>query len=139
MKEEMLTDNNPGDQVLEVFLEETVERLDSVESGLLQLENLNEIPPSLINSIFRDAHSVKAGANLLKLTTIEELAHKLENVFEMVRQDQLPVSETVVTACLEALDKLRELVDNIENSESISIRLHTAMLEMAVKKTLEEA
>jgi two-component system chemotaxis sensor kinase CheA len=38
---------------------------------------MDEIPTNLINSIFRDAHSVKAGANLLKLSTIETLAHKL--------------------------------------------------------------
>jgi two-component system chemotaxis sensor kinase CheA len=128
----------PGDEVLEVYLEETTERLDSIESGLLQLENRPDPEPGLINSIFRDAHSVKAGANLLKLTTIEELAHKLENVLEMIRKDQIKVTEMIITASLEAVDKLRELLDNIDGNENISIRLHTAMLEMAVKKSLEQ-
>lgn len=128
-----------GDEMLEVFIEETLERLDSIESGLLTLEKLKECNPSLVNSIFRDAHSVKAGANLLKLKVIEELAHKLENVLEMIRKCELEASEMVTTACLESLDKLRELIDNIEHSENISILLHTAMLEMAVKKTQENA
>lgn len=130
---------NIGDPVLEVYIEETTERLDSIESALLKLEGTNNCDPTLVNSIFRDAHSAKAGANLLKLATIEELAHKLENVFEMIRQCKLHPSEMVVTACLEAVDKLRELLENIANSDSISIRLHTAMLEMAVQKTLEES
>lgn len=124
------------DQVLETYLEETAERLDSMESGLLTLENMKTCDPNLVNSIFRDAHSVKAGANLLKLQTIEELAHKLENVLERIRRCELDASEMVITASLESIDKLRELVDNIEESENISIRLHTAMLEMAVTKTL---
>ena len=132
-----MSDIHPVDPVLEVFQEETVERLDSMETGLLRLETMDAIPSNLINSIFRDAHSVKAGANLLKLSTIETLAHKLENVLEMIRRNELPVSEAVITASLEALDKLRELMDNVEQSDNISIRLHTAMLEMAVKKTLE--
>ena len=127
------------DEVLEIFLEETLERLDSIESGLLKLESLKTCEPNLVNSIFRDAHSVKAGANLLKLLTIEELAHKLENVLEMIRRCELKASEMVVTASLEAVDKLRELVDNIDQSENISIRLHTAMLEMSVKRTLEDS
>lgn len=131
-----MIDINPGDEVLEVFLEETADRLDSVEAGLLRLENMAEPSPTLINSIFRDAHSVKAGANLLKLSTIEKLAHKLENVFEMIRREELAVNEMVITACLESVDKLRELMENIDQSDSISIRLHTAMLEMAVKKTV---
>lgn len=126
------------DHILEAYLEETTERLDSIESGLLTLENAKECDPRVVNSIFRDAHSIKAGANLLKLRTIEELAHVLENVLEQIRQCKLEASEMVVTASLEAVDKLRELVDNIDNSGSISIRLHTAMLEMAVKRTLEE-
>jgi two-component system chemotaxis sensor kinase CheA len=128
-----------GDQVLEIFLEETAERLDSIESGLLHLENCGEeCGEEDINSIFRDAHSVKAGSNLLKLTTVEDLAHKLENVLEMIRKKQIPPSELIVTACLESVDKLRELIENVERSETISTRLHKHMLEVAVQKTLEE-
>ncbi|WP_285905488.1 Hpt domain-containing protein [Pseudodesulfovibrio pelocollis] len=127
----------PADEVLEVFLEETAERLDSIESGLLRLEKTAEPEPGLINSIFRDAHSVKAGANLLKLGTIEELAHRLENVLEQLRKEQIPVTEMIITASLEAVDKLRELAQDVDKSDTISIRLHTAMLEMSVKKSLE--
>ena len=126
------------DDVLEVYLEETIERLDAIESGLLKLEKSQEYDSPLVNSLFREAHSVKAGANLLKLFTIEELSHVLENVLEQIRQRTLEPSEMIITACLESVDKLRELVDNIEQSETISIRLHTTMLEMSVKKTLEQ-
>jgi len=132
----------PGDEVLEVFLEETAERLDSIEAGLLKLEGCTvstSCDPEIINSIFRDAHSVKAGSNLLELKRVEELSHKLENVLEMIRKDKLDPSEMIITASLESVDKLRELIENIENSERISIRMHTSMLEIAVKKTLEKA
>jgi len=127
-----------GDEVLEVFIEEAVERLTAVEAGLLKLETQASSNPTLVNSIFRDAHSVKAGANLLKLSVIEELAHKLENVLEMIRKGKLYPSEAIVTASLESVDKLRELLDDVENSHDISILLHTTMLENAVQKTLEE-
>ena len=128
-----------GDAVLEIFIEETTERLDSIESGLLKLEsNGKAYGTDAINSIFRDAHSVKAGSNLLKLEKIEELSHKLENVLEMIRKDRLDPTEMIITACLESVDKLRELLDNVENSDTISIRLHTRMLQVAVEKTLNQ-
>jgi two-component system chemotaxis sensor kinase CheA len=127
-----------GDPVLEIFIEETTDRLDAIESGLLHLENCGDCDPEVINSIFRDAHSVKAGSNLLKLATIEDLAHKLENVFEMIRKKEIAPSELLITACLESLDKLRELTENIERSDSISTRLHKHMLDVAVQKTLQE-
>lgn len=126
-----------SDLVVEVFMEETAERLDSIESGLLKLEQCgNTCDDDTVNSIFRDAHSVKAGSNLLKLKNIEELSHKLENVLEMIRKKRLQPTELVITASLEAVDKLRELLANIENSDTVSIRLHTHMLKMAVDKTL---
>lgn len=128
-----------GDEVLEIFLEETTDRLNSIESGLLSLEACGlDCDEEAINAIFRDAHSVKAGSNLLKLKNIEALSHKLENILEMIRREQVYPSELIITACLESVDKLRELIENVERSESISIRLHTHMMEMAVQKTLEK-
>ena len=128
-----------SDQVVEIFIEETIERLDSIESGLLKLEECGKgCGPETVNSIFRDAHSVKAGSNLLELKNIEELSHKLENVLEMMRKKQIPPTETIITACLESVDKLRELIDNIERSDTYSIRLHTHMLQVAVEKTLQQ-
>ena len=130
-----------GDEVLEVFLEETAERLNSIETGLLKLEICNvrdRCDSEIINSIFRDAHSVKAGSNLLELKQIEELSHKLENVLEMIRKDKLEPSEMIITASLESVDKLRELVEKIEANDTICSRLHTSMLELADTKTLEK-
>ena len=128
-----------GDAVLEIFIEETADRLDSIEAGLLKLESSGKISGrEAINSIFRDAHSVKAGSNLLKLEKIEELSHKLENVLEMIRTNRLEPSEMIITACLQSVDKLRELLENVENSDAISIRLQTRMLQVAVEKTLNK-
>lgn len=127
------------DDVLEVFLEETAERLNAIETGLLKLEGCGDAcDPDIINSIFRDAHSVKAGSNLLELEQVEKLSHKLENVLEMIRKDKLKPDEMIITASLESVDKLRELVENIEASETINIRLQTSMLEIAVKRALEK-
>lgn len=126
-----------GDQVVEIFIEETVDRLDSIESGLLKLEQCaTGCDPETVNSIFRDAHSVKAGSNLLKLKNIEELSHKLENVLEMIRKKRIEPTEMVITACLEAVDKLRELIEHVEKSDTYSIRLHTHMLQTALDRTL---
>ncbi|WP_018123437.1 Hpt domain-containing protein [Desulfovibrio oxyclinae] len=124
------------DPVLEVFIEETEERLNSVESGLLNIEQ-GKLDDTVIHGIFRDAHSIKAGANLLKLQNIETLAHKLENILEMIRKKQGTPTDMTFTALLETVDKLRELVENVEKSNEISIRLQEAMLNMVADKMME--
>ncbi len=126
-----------GDRMLDIFQEETSERLDSIESGLISLENCEDnCDPSIVNGIFRDAHSIKAGSNLLKLNKIEELSHKLENVLEMVRTGEIVPNELIITASLEAVDKLRVLNDDLLESNEKGIRLQTMMLKVAVQKTL---
>ncbi|SDL46681.1 two-component system, chemotaxis family, sensor kinase CheA [Maridesulfovibrio ferrireducens] len=128
-----------GDRLLDIFQEETLERLDSLESGLLTLEkNTENGSHELINSIFRDAHSVKAGSNLLKLRNIEELSHTLENMLELIRSTDLVPTELMITASLEAVDKLRGLAENIMESDSKSIRLQKMMLEVSLKRALAE-
>lgn len=126
-----------GDRLLDIFQDETLERLDNIETGLLHLENSTaELTPELINSIFRDAHSIKAGSNLLKLTVIEELAHKLENVLELIRSEGLIPTELIITASLESVDKLRILTEDVLNSNNKSIRLQKTMLEVSVQRAL---
>ncbi|WP_432735202.1 Hpt domain-containing protein [Maridesulfovibrio sp. FT414] len=126
-----------GDRLLDIFQEETLERLDNIEAGLLELENCSgECPAELINSIFRDAHSVKAGSNLLKLYRIEELSHKLENVLEMIRSEGLIPTELIITASLESVDKLRALTEDVVRSNEKSIRLQKTMLEISVQRAL---
>lgn len=124
------------DPVLEVFIEETEERLNSVESGLLNIEQ-GKLDDTVIHGIFRDAHSIKAGANLLKLQNIETLAHKLENILEMIRKKQGTPTDMTFTALLETVDKLRELLENVEKSNEISIRLQEAMLNKVASKMME--
>ncbi|OEU69469.1 MAG: chemotaxis protein CheA [Desulfovibrio sp. S3730MH75] len=127
-----------GDRMLDIFQEETLERLDDLETGLLYLEKSAENSSSeLINSIFRDAHSVKAGSNLLKLRKIEELSHTLENILELIRSSGLIPTELMITASLEAVDKLRSLTENILESNSKSIRLQKTMLEVSLQRALD--
>ncbi len=116
-----------SDAVVTSFVEETEERLADIETGLLLVEqNGSVVNEDLIHSIFRDAHSIKAGANLLRFTNIESLSHKMENIFEMIRKGELTPDADIITVLLTCLDKLKELVANIENcdSEKIDFQLY---------------
>jgi chemotaxis protein histidine kinase CheA len=99
-------------EVLAAFAEEAAERLGALETGLLELERTADTPQAdLLNAIFRDAHSIKAGANLLHLSTLETAAHRLENVLDSLRKGQLAPDADVTQALLDGVDLLRELLD----------------------------
>lgn len=117
------------DEVVLTFVEESSERLANIESRLLAMENSSVPDETAINSVFRDAHSIKAGANLLELRNIETLAHRIENIFEQMRQGRFLADSTSVTVLLEALDKIKDMVERIVDSDTISITLQLAMLD----------
>jgi two-component system chemotaxis sensor kinase CheA len=102
-------DHDP--EVLAAFAEESAQRLVDLERGLLELESAPAAPaPDLLNAMFRDAHSVKAGANLLGLTQVEKAAHRLENVLDLLRAGRLAAGGEVCQALLDGVDLLREIL-----------------------------
>lgn len=98
-------------EVLAAFTEESAERVSALEAGLLELERASKTPnQELLNAVFRDAHSIKAGANLLRLKSIETTSHRLENVLDSLRKGQLAPRADVTQALLDGVDLLRELL-----------------------------
>ena len=82
-----MLENDP--EVLEAFAEESAQRLNDLERGLLEMERTDAPAADLLNAMFRDAHSMKAGANLLGLRQVERAAHKLENVLDQLRAGRI--------------------------------------------------
>jgi len=69
---------------LELFRDEANERLDNMVDTLLALES-GHAEPDAINSLFRDAHTIKGGAAMLGLDTVRGLAHAMEDVLGRAR------------------------------------------------------
>lgn len=103
-------DNDP--EVLAAFAEESTVRISALERGLLELEREPaRADANLLNSVFREAHSVKAGANLLGLRQVEVAAHRLENVLDLLRSGRLAAGPEVCQALLDGVDLLRDILD----------------------------
>lgn len=110
-------ENDP--EVLAAFAEESGQRLADLERGLLDLERTASAPSAeLLNAVFRDAHSLKAGAGLLGLKQIETAAHRLENVLDLVRAGSLAADADVCQALLDGVDLLRERMSAPASHES---------------------
>jgi two-component system chemotaxis sensor kinase CheA len=81
---------------------------------LLKLEEFvqtGETDPEIIASLFRALHTVKGSAGMLGFTDIQGLAHKLENLCDLLRKDRMPLSESVVEILFSGRDLLTELVE----------------------------
>lgn len=110
------------DETLELYIEESREHLSDIENDLLAIEDAGaNIDETLVNKVFRAAHSLKGGAGFFNLTKIKELAHRCENVLDMIRSRELAPNPEIVNNLLLAFDKLREMINNIAASDQEDI------------------
>ncbi len=103
-------------QYMEMFLDESREHLQSLNDGLLSLENDPE-DLSVLNEIFRNAHTLKGMSATMGYTKTAELTHDMENLLDMLRKEQLKVSEEIIDVIFKCVDALQEMIENIGNGD----------------------
>ncbi|MBV6340701.1 Hpt domain-containing protein [Candidatus Magnetobacterium casense] len=110
------------DEVIATYIEETSERLDEIEDTLLDIHrSRGQEHEALLHGIFRCAHSIKAGANLLNLKHIEAISHSMENVLQFFRQHRHIPDEDAVTVLLSGIDGIRDLLRDVRGSKTSNI------------------
>ncbi len=99
-------------QYMEMFLEESREHLDSLDDGLMTLEKDPE-ELSILNDIFRNAHTLKGMSATMGYTKIAELTHDMENILDLLRHEKMAVTEDIIDTLLKCGDSLRQMVESI--------------------------
>ncbi len=102
-------------QYLEIFIDESNEHLQNLNTQILNLETEPENMDT-INEIFRAAHSLKGMAGTMGYKRMQNLTHDMENVFSEVRNGHIKVAPGMIDILFQCLDALDEYVTNIKDS-----------------------
>ena len=99
-------DDNIAAEVLEFFVPEVEEHLQSITESLLSLEaNPN---PEDINKLFRAMHTIKGSAAQVGFRRLSTIAHRAEDLIARLRDGELKPSASIVDLCLESVDILKK-------------------------------
>src|SRR5208283_6192337 len=87
-------DDNFLKKLLAAFRVEAEEHLKAIRNGLLELEKApaQEIASSIIESIYREAHSLKGASRSVNMIQIETVCQTIESIFESLKKKRLKVS-----------------------------------------------
>jgi two-component system chemotaxis sensor kinase CheA len=96
------------------FIQESKEHLASVEANMLTLEQRPDNKEA-IHTVFRGFHTIKGLAGFLEFTLIRDVAHEVETLLDLARNEKLAVSGAVVDVVLESVDYLKQSVQVIES------------------------
>ena len=108
------------------FLDESGQLLDRLNENLLQLDewvraldedHTERCDDDLMNDMFRSAHSLKGLSAMLGLADINDLTHKVENVFDAARKDELIIKGECVELMFQAVDRLVAMVDALKEPD----------------------
>ena len=106
------------EEILQDFLIEAGEILESLSEQLVELEN-DPDNAELLNSIFRGFHTVKGGAGFLALSELVDVCHGAENIFDLLRNGQRTVTAELMDVILQALDTINDMFALVQARENL--------------------
>ena len=111
-------------EFISYFRDECEQLLQQIDQDLLNLEDhvaSGHADTELINSLFRALHTIKGSSGMLQFNDVQNLAHKLENLCDLLRKERMPLSEGCVDILFAGRDFLTDLVHAaIEDGDSPS-------------------
>lgn len=99
------------------FVEEAREHVGKLGEGLAALGN-GSADGETINAIFRSAHTIKGSSRMLKLSSITDTAHKLEDVLGGLRDGSLSFTPALGSLLYRAVDAIAGLVEQLAEQQN---------------------
>ncbi|WDN88151.1 hypothetical protein BuS5_01119 [Desulfosarcina sp. BuS5] len=128
-----------NDETLQIYIEESLEHLADIENDFLAIEeNGADIDEDMVNKVYRAAHSIKGGAGFMGLTNIKDLTHEMENILGKIRSREMIPNPEIINILLLASDALRNLINDVFNSNDIDISEHLDALRGILAGSLPE-
>ena len=101
-------------ELLQGFIEESLEHMENIENLILELEK-NPDDPEIVNAVFRAFHTIKGTSALVDLETINKLAHRTENLLDAVRAGRRKIDSSVTDIVLKVGDYLKSMILNVRD------------------------
>ncbi len=117
------TDKDLLERLLKIFKVEAEEHIKAMTAGMLALEKglSADEQQEVVETIFREAHSLKGAARSVNLSEIETVCQALESVYTLVKQGELILSTNLYDSVHRVLDVLSQLAADPAARENVGI------------------
>ena len=106
-------------QFIGKFSQESKEHLQNISDGILILEKDPEAE-DVITQVFRSVHTLKGSSKMLKLSDINLVSHKMEDVLGAVRDKKIALNGKICDLLFEGVDTIKACLDAIVGGEGES-------------------
>lgn len=133
----MMDESEIQKQLLAAFQDEAQERIEALFAGLSNLETADagDLPADVIESVFREAHSLKGAARSVNLPVIESLCQEMETIFAAVQANTLPLSAALFDTLYAATRLIEKSIDPAANPAETESEIKQMVQLLADAKT----
>ncbi len=117
------------DEMIQQFLQEAESGFEKIEEILLILEKFG-FEQKLLDDAYRLIHSYKGNCGFMNFKDLEKISHKVETVFDGMKNKEIPTTEEIVTVLFNVLDVIRSTTLQIGDSGSPVVQSCAAVLDM---------
>ena len=101
------------------FVDEARDHINKLNEGLVRLEKHPE-DSETINDVFRSAHTIKGSSRMMKLNSITEVAHKMEDALGALREKKIGHSRDLANVLFKGIDCIAGLVEKVAASQELN-------------------
>ncbi|MGE3276430.1 MAG: chemotaxis protein CheA [Vicinamibacterales bacterium] len=123
-----------------MFISEALDHLGTIEATVLELES-NPTDNKLLNDVFRPFHTVKGNSGALGVATVQELAHRVENLLDLCRSGKHAVGAVEIDVILKSVDLLtlmiRDLGQRLAGEAGVDVEAERRALMQVVQQVID--
>ncbi|WP_300988893.1 Hpt domain-containing protein [Thiocapsa sp.] len=98
------------------FVDEAREHIARLETGLATLGTAGDGGRDGIDALFRSAHTIKGSSRMLKLASIAETAHHLEDVLGVLRDGKIQPDPALAALLMRGVDAIGAMIEEVAAS-----------------------
>ncbi len=106
-----------GEGHLKDFIDESLEIVESLNAGLLNLEGNPDGQDELINDLFRFFHNLKGNSGIIGYQDLNSLTHEAETLLNNIRKGEMAIGHDLIDLLLFVVDVMEVLVQNIDAAQ----------------------
>ena len=106
--------------LIAIFKAETEEHLTNLDNGLVELEKQPD-NVELVRRLNREVHTLKGAARVFGFSPIQDIAHRIEDIFEAIAGKKAALGSSVVERIFKGLDAIRTISEKISPEQEIDV------------------
>ena len=122
------TDSDFLKKLLSTFKVEAEEHVGAMSAGLLALEKASapDERRQIVETIFREAHSLKGAARSVNASQIEKICQPLESVFAALKREEIVPTAELFDTLHQAVDLLSRLLSTLDAGATVAAKKQVA-------------